>query len=278
VLDHIDEHLDDDLDVERLSGVAAFSKFHFHRQFSELFGIAVHKYVKLVRLKRASYQLAFRARERIIDIALASGYESHEAFARAFKKTIGQTPTEFREQPEWGPWHTTYQRLTELRSRFMKTDHRREDVKLVEFPSTRVAALEHHGPGAQIGDTVRIFIDWRRQNQLSPKVSATFNILYHDPNGPPGEYHLDICAATERGVPQNALGIVEKIIPGGRCAVLRLVGSDDGLGEAIHYLYSSWLPGSGEELRDFPLYLQRVKFFPDVPEHEQVLDIFLPVV
>ena len=92
VLAHIDAHLDDDLTVDRLSGVAAFSKYHFHRQFSELFGIGVYRYVQLVRLKRASYQLAFRDQHRIIDIALASGYESHEAFSRAFKKTVGQTP------------------------------------------------------------------------------------------------------------------------------------------------------------------------------------------
>jgi len=37
------------------------------------------------------------------------------------------------------------------------------------------------------------------------------------------------------------------------------------------------LPGSGAELRDFPLYVQRVKFFPEVPEHEAVTDAFLPL-
>ena len=55
VLEYIDSHLDDDLTVDRLSNVAAFSKYHFHRQFSELFGISVYKYVQLNRLKRASY-------------------------------------------------------------------------------------------------------------------------------------------------------------------------------------------------------------------------------
>jgi AraC family transcriptional regulator len=40
VLRHIDEHLEDDLSVEALSGVAAFSKHHFHRQFTALFGSA----------------------------------------------------------------------------------------------------------------------------------------------------------------------------------------------------------------------------------------------
>jgi len=58
VLDYIDAHLDDDLDLDTLSGVAAFSKFHFHRQFKASFGLSVHRYVQLARMRRASFQLA----------------------------------------------------------------------------------------------------------------------------------------------------------------------------------------------------------------------------
>ena len=75
----------------------------------------------------------------------------------------------------------------------------------------------------------------------------------------------------------NASGVVNKTIPGGRCAVLRLIGSDDALGEAIHYLRAEWLPGSGEQRREFPMYLQRVKFYPEVPDSEAVTDVFLPL-
>ena len=50
VLDHIDRHLDGDLDLEAVSGVAAFSKFHFHRQFKATFGISLHHYVQLARM------------------------------------------------------------------------------------------------------------------------------------------------------------------------------------------------------------------------------------
>lgn len=59
VLDYIDRHLDSDLDLETVSGVAAFSKFHFHRQFTATFGLSVHRYVQLARMKRASHQLAY---------------------------------------------------------------------------------------------------------------------------------------------------------------------------------------------------------------------------
>ena len=43
VLDHVDRHLDNELDLETVSRVAAFSKFHFHRQFSATFGMSVHR-------------------------------------------------------------------------------------------------------------------------------------------------------------------------------------------------------------------------------------------
>ncbi|MEN9517682.1 MAG: hypothetical protein RLZZ381_270, partial [Cyanobacteriota bacterium] len=75
----------------------------------------------------------------------------------------------------------------------------------------------------------------------------------------------------------NSFGVIEKTIPAGRCAVLQHIGNEANLGESITYLYSKWLPSRGEEPRDFPLFLQRVKFFPDVPEHEVVIDLFLPL-
>jgi AraC family transcriptional regulator len=278
VLEYIDSHLDDDLTIDRLSNVAAFSKYHFHRQFSEFLGISVYKYVRLTRLKRASYQLAFRDRMSIVDISLASSYENHESFSRAFKKSIGQTPSEFREHPQWNPWHLIYQPLSDLRIEYMKLDDRLDNVKVTMFKETKVAVLEHRGDPNLIGDSVRKFIEWRQQHHLSPQVSNTFNILYDNPSETsPENFRLDICAATERDIADNSFGIVEKTIPGGRCAVLRYIGDEANLGESITYLYSHWLPLSGEEPRDLPLFLQRVKFFPDVPEHEAIIDVFLPL-
>ena len=182
VLEYIDSHLDDDLTVDRLSNVAAFSKYHFHRQFSELFGISVYKYVQLNRLKRASYQLAFRDHMQIVDIWLASGYENYESFSRAFKKCIGQNPSEFRKRPQWNPWHWTYQPLTDLRIKHMKPENQPAQVKLITFKDTKVAALEHRGNPNLIGNSVRKFIEWRKQNNLPPHLSATFNILYNNPS------------------------------------------------------------------------------------------------
>lgn len=85
VLDHIDRHLDDDLGADVLCDVAAFSKFHFHRQFHAAFGLGVGRYIRLARLQRAAQQLAFDTAKPVTEIALQAGYESPEAFSRAFK-------------------------------------------------------------------------------------------------------------------------------------------------------------------------------------------------
>jgi AraC family transcriptional regulator len=160
----------------------------------------------------------------------------------------------------------------------MTTEKRIAQVSIVDFNETKVAVFEHRGDPRRIDDSVRSFIAWRKQNHLPPKVSATYNILYDTADEvAPDDFRLDICAATEQAIADNAFGVVGKTIPAGRCAVLRHIGSDDNLGDAIAFLCTEWLPQSGEDPRDFPIYLQRVKFFPDVPEHEATIDVFLPI-
>ncbi len=101
VLDHIDRHLDADLDLDAVSAVAAFSKFHFHRQFTATFGLSVHRYVQLARMKRASYQLAHMDALDVTEIAMDAGYDAPDAFARAFRQRFGQSPSSFRKSPVW---------------------------------------------------------------------------------------------------------------------------------------------------------------------------------
>lgn len=90
VFDYIERHLCEVLDVEQLSRVAHFSKFHFHRQFTLYAGIGISAYVRRVRLRHASYRLVFRKHERITDIALEVGFENPESFSRAFRQAFGQ--------------------------------------------------------------------------------------------------------------------------------------------------------------------------------------------
>ncbi len=278
VLDHIDRHLDDNLDLDTLSGVAALSKFHFHRQFTATFGVSVHRYVQLARMKRASYRLAYRDAQSVTEIAMEAGYDAPDAFARAFRQRFGNLPSSFRKAPDWEPWLAAFGPLNNARSKLMQTIFSTDDVTIRDVPSIPVAIMEHHGDPATIGTTIQRFIAWRKANGLSPKTNPTFNVFHSDPRTkPPTEYRMDLCVGIDRPIEVKGERIEAGAIPGGRCAVLRVVGNTDNLEPAALYLYRDWLPASGEETRDFPLYCQRLVFFPEVPEHEAVAELFLPL-
>jgi AraC family transcriptional regulator len=279
VLAYLETNPEQAASLDELSGLAAFSRHHFHRQFSGYLGMSVHRYVQFMRMRRASWRLAFRAELSVGDIALATGYEGPEAFARAFRQYAGQSPSEFRASPDWPGWHSRFRPFFHLRQHAMSTLPARPVVRVVDFPATRVATLEHRGNPLRLGDTVRQFIEWRKAQSLPPRLSATFNIVYNDPDEtPPEEFRFGLCAAIHKPVGPNETGVVELEIPAGRCALLRHAGSDDRLGRSIQHLYAHWLPGSGETPRDFPLFMQRVAFFPDVADGEAVTDIYLPLV
>jgi AraC family transcriptional regulator len=272
VFDYIEKHLDDPLSLEDLSRVACFSKFHFHRQFSEYCGMSVSRYIQLIKLKRASHRLVFNREERVIDIALDAGFENPESFSRAFKHIFGQTPTAFRKNPAWDLWHTHYQ--------FPKREGASSMiVKIVHVESELVAVLEHRGSPTVLNDSVRHFIEWRKATGLSPvETSRTYGVPHDNPDTtPPADFRFDICGSVTEEVPANAQGLITKLIPGGRCAVVRHVGSRDRISESVYYLYRQWLPESGEELRDFPVYFHYLKLGFDQSEFEQQTDVYLPL-
>lgn len=278
VLDYIDQHLDIDLDLETVSGVAAFSKYHFHRQFMATFGLSVHRYVHLARMKRASYQLAYRDAHDVTDIAMDAGYDAPDAFARAFRQRFGQSPSSFRKSPDWEPWHAAFGPLELARDKRMQKTFTKDDVTIRDVPSTPVAVMEHRGDPATLGATIQRFIAWRRAAGLHPMSSPTFNV-WRSERRPlsPAEYSMDLCAGTDQPITANGEEIKAGEIHSGRCAVLRVVGYTDNLEPAALYLYRDWLPASGEDVRDFPIYCQRLSFFPEVPEHEAVAELFLPL-
>jgi AraC family transcriptional regulator len=138
--------------------------------------------------------------------------------------------------------------------------------------------MENRGDPATLGATIQRFIAWRRAAGLHPKTSPTFNVWRSERRpAAPADYSVDLCVGTDQAIEANGEQIKAGEIPGGRCAVLRVVGNTDNLEPAALYLYRDWLPASGEEARDFPIYCQRLSFFPEVPEHETVAELFLPL-
>ena len=83
VLAHIDAHLADPLDLASLAAVANFSPFHFHRLFTAWMGETLADYVRRRRVEVAAMKLVSQPRLGVLPAALAAGFGSGEAFARA---------------------------------------------------------------------------------------------------------------------------------------------------------------------------------------------------
>ena len=153
-------------------------------------------------------------------------------------------------------------------------------VKIVEFPATPVAMLIHRGQPQLLNETVARFIEWRKSSGFSPVHSSqTYGVAPHDPSSvAPDEFMFQICGSVTAPIPENnEFGVINSLIPGGRCAILHHKGSHDALIELARSLYADWLPVSGEELRDFPLYFHYQNFENEVSEHELLTDIYLPL-
>ncbi|XQW85653.1 AraC family transcriptional regulator [Thalassotalea piscium] len=273
VCDYISQHLDTELSLNLLSEVACCSKYHFHRLFNAAVGVSVIKYTQFSRFKRASYRLAFEHDKRVIDIAFEAGFDSPEAFSRAFKRLFNQTPSSFRSQPNWPNWHTQFEFNTpDLKVKSMK-------VEIIDFAAQPVALLTHKGAHNTLLNTAANFIAWRKSSGLSPvKTSKTFGIPYSDPAiTPDDEFRFDFAGSVEQTIPDNRYGVRNGEIPAGRCAVVRHLGSHDKISDSVYYLYQQWLANNNEDVRDFPCFFHYLNLIHQVDECDLITDIYLPI-
>lgn len=93
-IDYIDDNIDKKFTVNELASIAGFSTYHYYRIFHSFVGIPIMEYVTRRKLQYALFQL--NSGEKITDIALAYGYETHSGFTKAFKKCFGYSPKFYR--------------------------------------------------------------------------------------------------------------------------------------------------------------------------------------
>ena len=94
-ISYIEDNLVNDIDYNEAAKAACCSAYHFQRMFSFITNIPLSEYIRRRRLTLAAFALQ-NSNAKVIDIALQYGYESPEAFARAFQNLHGVTPTSAR--------------------------------------------------------------------------------------------------------------------------------------------------------------------------------------
>jgi AraC family transcriptional regulator len=153
-LDHIESHLDQDIDAAELARIAATSEYHLRRLFSALAGMPLSEYIRRRRLTAAGAEV-LAGREPLLEIAVRHGYGSGEAFARAFRAMHGVGPGEARR--------TGAALVSQPRLAFRLTVEGNSSMRyrVVDKPEFSVVGLKarvplvHSGPNQAIVDFVR---------------------------------------------------------------------------------------------------------------------------
>jgi AraC family transcriptional regulator len=284
VLEHIDRHLDEELDLRALARIAHFSAFHFHRVFFSWTGETLGGYVRRRRVEIAAVRLAGQPKLPILHIAISVGFGSAEAFARAFKARFGCAPTAWRASlvQRRNPGQVLSNPGQVLSNPGQKVRASLSDngstvstgaamkVKVIERKPVKVTYLRHVGP---YGQPLSVF--W--QQTVYPWMVANdqvgqprYGVSLDDPTVTAADkcrYDAGVEVRGKITVPGNSQTTT---IPGGQYAVTAFRGTVDQIGGVWDAMLREWLPGSGMQLDARPF----LEYYPTDASFDSKTGIF----
>src|SRR5689334_16239341 len=150
VIEHVVAHLGEALALETLAAQACLSPFHFHRVFRGMVGETPLELVRRLRLERAAWRL-LHSDAPVTAIAFDAGYETHEAFTRAFRASYADSPSGFRRRTkmriELAAPNGVHFRDDGRPQQFIPRDSggRTMQVEIRKYPALRVGTVRHIG-------------------------------------------------------------------------------------------------------------------------------------
>jgi len=255
LMEHVETHLAEGVDVAALAGELGTTEHHLRRMFSSLAGMSLTEYLRRRRMTVAAADVI--AGRGLLDVAVAYGYGSAEAFGRAFQAVHGVTPREVRRSG--GPLSTQQT----LRFRITVEGNTAMDTRILDRPAfalvghaTRVPLI-HRGVNPHIAHHVAAIApeEHERLKSLSEtepsgllQVSADLEPDYTEGSELTYLHGVAIDAAT---APPAGLDVIE--VPAGRWAVFTTSGAyPDALQEAWAATAGEWFPSNPWRLRPGP--------------------------
>jgi len=282
VLIHIQNHLDEAMPLDDLAGIAHFSPFHFHRIFRGMVGESVKEHIRRLRLERAAHRLKF-SDAPVTRVAFEAGYESHEAFTRAFAALFGKPPSQFREAHRSMPFPPVPSGI-----------HFSDDSRLVDFHEARaadsdvmisirsvpvmpIAFLRHVGPYDRVGESWSKLFAWAGpRGFLGPHTKAVGVVLDDPEVTEPERLRYDAGITIDKEIkPCGEFGVQD--IGGGEYAVAGHRGPYSGLGETYVKLCGQWLAAAGREPRSAPAFEIYCNSPRDTRPEDLFTEIYVPL-
>lgn len=252
-IDYIEEHLNRDIELTEISSVASMSHWHFQRIFKALTNETLKSYVRSRRITN-SLDALYDKNFSILDIAIASGFESHESYTRAFQKLFGITPSEYRKSAK--------ERLIFQKHRFDNDYLINLNTNLSQEPSfystqdrffiglsTEVIGIESekNNIADKLPQLWEKFVP--RLHEISDKVDDTCYGIISQEEDNAGSTKLFYTACIEvNNLPTNSLpkDMIATHLPSQLYAEFQHKGMVDieNVNRTINYIYSSWLMNS----------------------------------
>jgi len=279
VLAYILAHLDEPLDPRVLANEAHFSLYHFHRIFRGMMQESIGEFVRRVRMERAAYRLGNGA--AVTETAFDAGFESHEAFTRAFRAAFGVSPRQrqgarqerfFLGSPN-GIHYDPTGRFLYLRNFEGELSMH---VEIRTRPAFRVLAMRHVGPYPEIGAVFGRLAPWAGQHGVP--FQEALAIFYDNPEVvPAAELRSDAGLVVSQDFQSDDPAVHFVEIPTATYAVATYMGHYSGLSGAWGEFIGKWIPQSGHELVDglsFEVYMNDCTT--TAPE-ELRTDLYVPI-
>lgn len=246
-IDYMEEHLLEDITMEDIARQANSSPFHFQRTFAILTDISIGEYLRRRRLTLAAQELC-STNDKIIDLALKYGYDTPEAFTKAFRRQHGISPSEARR---YTGKLKSYSRLVIQVS--LKGAEPMQ-YKVVEKESFEVIGIKEgfsYGNGENLSGIPKM---WDKANQ-----DGTCDLLLCKNNGivkgvlgvcvdkSKTDKQMDywIAAAHDGETPD---GYLKMEVPASKWAIFEVHGPmPDAIQNVWKQIYSEWFPSSGYE-------------------------------
>jgi AraC family transcriptional regulator len=276
VLEHIDRHIDRQVPLHELADVAHFSPYHFHRLFSAWMGETLGDYVRRRRLETAASRLASTPGLPVLQVALAVGFGSAEAFTRAFRQRFGAAPRDWRSAQANSKIDQVLRNGGQAAGApgrhdgVSQTTEDTMEVTLIDRQPTHIAYLRKTGPyGPELArfwqETV---YPWMATNQLLDL--PRYGICLDDPETTAPEqcrFDAGVEVAPDRVLSGSPL---RTVLPGGRYAVHRFRGTGPEVAAAWKAFTRDWLPGSGLQPDARPFF----EYYPPDAPFDPVTGVF----